>query len=411
MKSFKNYICLKEGKENIDQPHIISADPPIKLPKGIEKLGEAFKKSKEVALGKEVDPKSGGEKNVTMKSKKLFLVGEAVRDYLLNHTPHEFELVTDAHPEEVEKICKNAHISVLNKNVEKGITTVSSSGEKYEIETMKLPTDKEGKIHFTTTPEEDVKRRDMTANSLYYEISTNKIYDFTGGLRHIKDGTARFIGNPKDQLSSNGLNKFKYVRTLHKIGGKVTDDIKSAITSHDGDVPPDQVRDEFWKGLEDLHSNVEKYLRTYHELDLLKFVFPNLEISMDFPNCPTCKTKAIVLASLLKNNSPPKLVKELQKLRYKDREIKDAVFLLNLLLFKPEYIYDFKTEILKTSLTKRQILDWAKLNKLDTNLIEKMVDHKLSVNHADVSEKEQLIGHDLHDRVRSLEKYNFMKSF
>lgn len=414
---FKDYLCFKEGKENFDQPHIISADPPMKVPAGIERLVEAFKKSKEVSIGKEVDSKAGGEKDVTMKAKKLFIVGGAVRDYLLGHTPSNYDLATDAHPDEIERIMMNSRppINVVKKDPKNGVVRVSVDGETYDIETMKLPTsaDAEGGTTFTANPQEDATRRDVTINSLYYEPSSKKIYDYTGGLRHLKDGNVKFIGKAEDRIKENGMTKYRYARMVNKLpGGKMDDEAKQAIMNHGDmdDIPPEKIRDEFWRGMEDLHTNAARYLKTYQDLGLLKTVFPKLELSMDFPDCKTCKSRPLVLAALLKNNKPQKLVEKLKELKYSDREIKDAVFLINLLLFKPEYIYDFKQEMMKTSLTRRQIMDWAKTNNLNMDLIDKLVNHKFTVNPSDVMNKEGLQGDDLRERVRKMEAAAFMKS-
>lgn len=414
---FEEFLCLKEGKENFDQPHTISADPPMKLPGGIERIVEAFKKSKEIAIGKEVDAKAGGEKNVTMKAKKLFIVGGAVRDYLLGHTPHNYNLATDAHPDEVEKICMGSKppIQVVKKDPKNGTVRVSVEGETYDIETMRLPDTNPGSgTTFTANPAEDSTRRDVTVNALYYDPASKKIHDYTGGLRHLKDGTLKFIGNPKDRIQEDGMRKYRYARMLNKIpGAKADPETKDAISKHmdDGDdMPPEKIRDEFWRGMEDLHTNAAKYLRTYQDLGLLQTVFPKLELTMDFPDCKTCKSRPLVLASLLKKNKPDKLVATLKELKYTDREIKDAVFLINLLLFKPEYIYDFKKEMLSTSLTRRQIADWAKVNKMDTDVIDKLVDHKFTANPSDIMDKEGLRGDNLKDRVRRMEAQAFMRA-
>src|SRR5258708_6025109 len=133
---FNDFVAIKENKQNLEQPHVISADPPMRIPKSLERLAEAFKKSKEVSLGKEVDSKSGGEKDVTMKTKKLYVVGGAVRDYLLGHTPRDYNLVTDAHPEEIAKICKNIKptIEIIKKDIKNGFVKVHVDNDTYTIE-------------------------------------------------------------------------------------------------------------------------------------------------------------------------------------------------------------------------------------------------------------------------------------
>lgn len=420
---FSEFVCFKEGKENFDQPHVISADPPMKLPGGIERLVEAFKKSKEVPIGKEVDAKAGGEKDVTLKAKKLFIVGGAVRDYLLGHTPSNYDLATDAHPDEVERIAMHARppIQVVKKDPKQGIVRVAVDGETYDIETMRLPTSgPEQHTTFTADPKDDSLRRDCTINALYYDPNGHKIYDYAGGLRHLKDGTVKMIGKAEDRIKEDGMSKFRVARMLNKVpGAKLHDEDKMAFQKgmEDGgdevdamDTAPEKIRDEFWRGMEDLHVNAVRYLKTYQDMGLLKQVFPKLELSFDFPDCKTCKTRPLVLAALLKNNKPTKLVERLKELKYTDREIKDAVFLINLLLFKPEYIYDFKTEMMKTSLTKRQILDWAKINKLNLDMIEKLVNHQFTTNPSEIQSREGLAGEDLKNKVRRMEASAFMRA-
>jgi tRNA nucleotidyltransferase/poly(A) polymerase len=405
MSKFKEYMNFREGKENLLEPHTISADPPMKLPAGIERLAEAFKKSKEVPIGKEVDSKSGGEKDVTLKSKKLYLVGDAVRDYLLGHTPSNYQLRTDAHPEEIEKILVHARppIQVTKKN---GSVKVVVDGETYEIETMKK-NGNEGEDIFTTEPGEDCERCDFTVNSLYYDISAKKIIDHTGGIRHIQDGTVKFVGNAGEKMSKDGTSKHRYAHMLNKIpNAKADKDIKAAMGKADSEeLAPEKVREEFWKGMEDLHTNAEKYLKTYSDLGLLQTVFPKLELSLDFPTCRTCKSRPMVLASLLKTNKPQMLVNKLRELKYTDREIKDAVFLINLLVFSPEYIYDYKRELMNSSLSKRQIIDWTKMNKLDQDMIEKLIDYKLTDN---TDEETGLSLENRKEKIRTSEAENFM---
>lgn len=381
--SFRKYILFKEGMENFDQPHVISADPPMKLPTEIERLAEAFKKAKEVSIGKEVDSARGGEKDITLKARKLFVVGDAVSAYLMGRTPRSFSLVTDAHPEEVVKICRKAvpPIDILKIDKAKGVVKVSVNDKTYEIETMKDGSaGAEGGLPFTTDVKKDSSRRDMTANSLYYEVSTKKIFDYTGGARHIKEGDVKFVGNPDDKISKDGMNKFKYAYMVNKMpNGKIDPGIKELIRSKKGqELPTERVREEFWGGMEDLHVDAKKYIKTYEDLDLLDVVFPGLKLNLDFPDCKTCKTRAVALASLLKENEPESLVQKLRKLHYTDREIKDAVFLINLTRYQHEYATVFKKELIKTSLTRRQIMDWCKVNDLDEESIAEMMDKPLN---------------------------------
>lgn len=413
---FKDYLeANTSGSTNFEQPHEIKADPPMKVPEGLQRLTEAFKKSKEVSIAKEIDSKAGGEKDVTLKSKKLYVVGGAVRDYMLGQTPRNYDLCTDAHPEEVVRILKNAkpQIHVLKQDPKKGIIKASVDGEEYEINTLRKK-GSEGEDIFSTNTADDTQNRDLTINSLYYDLTSDKIVDHVGGIRHLKDGIVKFNGKASEKLKENPMHRFRAVRFANQHpSGKIDDDDKKVMATmsadDDSDLPPEKVREEFLRGLENAHTNTKKYLKSYQEMGLLNKVFPKLEISLDFPDSLP-KSRAIILACLLKDNKPAKLVARLKELKYTDREIKDAVFLINLLWFAPDFIYDFKREILNTSLTKRQILDWAKMNKLDPTMIEKLVDYKLQVNGNDLIDREGLQGDELRDRIRSLEADNFKKT-
>lgn len=413
--SFHRFMRIREGIENVG-PHEIAANPPMKIPSGIQRIVDAFKKSKEVPIGKEVDSKAGGEKDVTLKSKKIFVVGGAVRDYLLGHTPRNYDLCTDAHPDEVERILMNARppIQVVKKNANDGTVKVSVDGETWEIETMRKPTgpvkDKDQGISYTVNPAEDSERRDFTCNSLYYDIASHKIIDHCGGIRHLQDGIVKSIGNPGERASQDGMHKYRYARMVNKIPNAKTDDetLKAFSKSNSEDLDPEEIRAEFWRGMEDLHTSPDKFLQTYQNMGLLKTVFPKLTLSMDFPKCNTCKSRPIILASLLKNNKPAKLVDRLKELHYTDREIKDAVFLINLLVFSPEYIYDYKKELLNSGLSKRQIMDWAKINRLNSDLINKLINYKFQVNPQEVMDNEGLQGDNLRERIRHLEAQAFM---
>jgi tRNA nucleotidyltransferase/poly(A) polymerase len=418
---FKDYV-FREEAGTLDQPHTIACNPPMKIPAGLQRLAEAFKKAKEVEIGKEVDSKAGGEKAITLKAKTLFIVGGAVRCFLLGQTPSDYDLVTDAHPEEAEKILHQAKPPIKVTSVDKkmGKITVNVDGETYEIHTMRKEpktgkrnkdSDKEsGGATFTVDTKEDSQGRDLTVNSLYYDINAKKIIDHVGGLRHLKDGVVKFNGKGSDRLGEDGTRKFRALRILNTMPhGKLDPDSEKDIQSNkDEEIAPEEIREEFLKAIKNLHTNVTKVLQSYDKVGLLDALFPGLELDRNFPDCKTCKTPPIVLASLLKKNKPSKLVKVLKELKYSEREIKDAVYLINLLVFHPDYIYDYKKEILNTSLTKRQILDWAKMNDLDKNVIEKLVDYKFSVNHQELIDQ-GLNGDELRNSVRDLEAKNFKK--
>lgn len=362
--SFKKFVLVKEGKEHLEEPHIISSDPPMRIPNGLQKIVEAFKESKKVPLSKEVDPKGGGEKFVTMRGKKLYIVGGAVRDFLLKRTPRDYNLVTDAHPKEIEKICKFFNIDIVD--VSSGKVTVRSRGETYEIETMKSG-DNEGKPMFVIDPKDDVQRRDLTINALYYDTSSHKIIDHTGGIHDLKNGESRIIGNPDEKLKDH-KTALRYARFSNLLpNGKKNNKLKDGVAKKmdSGDVDVKDAKEEFWKGVNHLHSNVPSFVKSWKEMKILPIIFPGLDVSGDAIDLPTGRSRAVLLASILRNNGPQKISSILPELGYTDRDVKDVVFLINLPKLTKENLDQFKNKLLRTGLTKRQVKDWATALKLE----------------------------------------------
>lgn len=152
---------------------------------------------------------------------KVFFVGGCVRDKLLGLEPHDFDITTDAKPEQLHHIFSK--FSNVSKNSEKfGITMplVEINGKIEEIEIASFRKDltkgRHPDVNLDASIEEDASRRDFTINALY-EDKNGKIIDPTGlGLNDIKTYTLRFVGNPLERLSEDPLRAYRFVRFLSK---------------------------------------------------------------------------------------------------------------------------------------------------------------------------------------------------
>ena len=153
-----------------------------------------------------------------------WFVGGCVRDSILGKTPHDFDICTDATPEDLHKVFKNFS-NVSNNSEEFGVTMpliTFSDGTIEEVEIATLRVDKTKGRHpevgFTTSLKEDAMRRDFTINALYEDIQGN-ILDPTGlGENDIAHGILRFIGDYKDRLSEDPLRYFRFVRFAANLG-------------------------------------------------------------------------------------------------------------------------------------------------------------------------------------------------
>lgn len=157
---------------------------------------------------------------------EAYLVGGCVRDLLFGYRPKDFDIATNAHPEEVRKLFKNcrligkrfrlAHI-VFGKDIIE-VATFRTHHEKAHEKQAK--SSHHGMIlrdNVYGTIEDDVWRRDFTINALYYNIADFSVVDFTGGMQDIKHKLLRIIGNPEQRFTEDPVRLLRAVRFLGKL--------------------------------------------------------------------------------------------------------------------------------------------------------------------------------------------------
>jgi len=161
---------------------------------------------------------------------QAYLVGGCVRDILLKREPADYDVATDATPDEVLQIfprslavgAKFGVIIVTNDSIE---TDSASEGAedppalRVQVEVATFRSDigySDGRhpdrVEYTRTPEEDVQRRDFTINALLLDPETNEVLDFAGGRDDLRAGIIRAIGNPEDRFREDKLRMARAVR-------------------------------------------------------------------------------------------------------------------------------------------------------------------------------------------------------
>ena len=136
---------------------------------------------------------------------QAYLVGGCVRDLLLGKTPKDFDVATDAHPEEVRDLFRNSRL--IGRRFR--IVHVTFGREIVEVATFRAAHDEEESDRHLTeggmilsdnvygTFDEDVHRRDFAMNALYYQPETGELLDEVGGIEDIKQRRIRLIGDPE----------------------------------------------------------------------------------------------------------------------------------------------------------------------------------------------------------------------
>jgi poly(A) polymerase len=208
---------------------------------------------------------------------QAFLVGGAVRDLLLGIRPKDFDVATNALPEEVRRLFRNcrligrrfrlAHVHFGSEIIEVATFRAAAAPEREEAEEE---TESEGEISpledsehraFDTrgrilrdniygTIEEDVWRRDFAANSLYYNIDDLSIWDFADGVSDIKAKRLKLIGDPETRYREDPVRMLRAVRFAAKLEFSIDPETEQPIrrlaSLVDG-VPPARLFDECLK--------------------------------------------------------------------------------------------------------------------------------------------------------------------
>jgi poly(A) polymerase len=214
-----------------------------------------------------------------------YLVGGSVRDLLLGHQPKDFDVATDATPEEIKKIFNNcrligrrfrlAHIHFGREIIE--VATFRAGHEQGEgegvIENGLIVRD-----NVFGGLEDDAWRRDFTVNALYYNIDDFSVVDYTGGLADLKAGVLRIIGDAETRFLEDPVRMLRAARFSAKLGFQLDSGMIANIhTLADKlrDVPPARLFDEVLKLFHTGHA-----LRSYEvlrELNLFGYLFAHTD--------------------------------------------------------------------------------------------------------------------------------------
>ncbi|MGM0813511.1 polynucleotide adenylyltransferase PcnB [Thioalkalivibrio sp.] len=168
------------------------------------------------------------------------LVGGGVRDLLLGREPKDFDVATDAHPEDVRRLFRNCRL--IGRRFR--LAHVTFGREIIEVATFRAPfgaENEEGNIELSEdgrilrdnsygTIEQDAWRRDFTINALYYDIANYSVLDFTNGVIDLHEGVLRLIGDdPEQRLREDPVRMLRAVRFGAKLGLRIAPEVDQAL--------------------------------------------------------------------------------------------------------------------------------------------------------------------------------------
>jgi tRNA nucleotidyltransferase/poly(A) polymerase len=358
---------------------LVESNLRLTIPSDIKKIHKLFKKN----------------------NYKLYVVGGAVRDAILGKSPKDYDLATDAKPDEVLDIAKQGGFKTLEVGKSFGVVIVGG----HEIATFRKDIGKgrrPSSVDYTDI-KGDVERRDLTINALFYDMDKSEIVDLVGGIKDLKSKTIRTVGEAQERFDEDPLRKLRALRFAGSVGGVMDRDAGNAIKNDPSlkGVSAERIRDEFIKGIQKA-KNTKKYLELSNNLRILPLILPVFNINLKF-----IKTNDYIvqLANLLRHENYQKIIDGLKKLKYTIQEVRDISFLVKLINFKPNDIYSMKVEQKNTKLTKKQISEWNKLIPID---VMKIWNFKLSIKGGDLV-KQGFKGKDIQDKMIELEMQRYIK--
>ena len=260
---------------------------------------------------------------------QAYLVGGSVRDLLLHKSPKDFDVATNATPNEIRQLFRNARI--IGRRFK--LVHILYHREIIEVATFRghepvdenHQTNAQGMVirdNVYGTLEEDAWRRDFTINSLYYNIADASIIDYTGGFEDVHQQSIRMIGDPATRYQEDPVRMLRAIRFSAKLNFKLEPKTAAPLTelnaliSH---VSGSRLFDEMTKlyqcgAAETVHQLLIQY-------GLLHHLFPQTAAIMDNPNYPT---HALIMLGLQSTDA-----------RIKDNKPVTPAFLFAVLLWFP----------------------------------------------------------------------------
>lgn len=211
---------------------------------------------------------------------KAYLVGGAVRDMFMNKEASDWDVATDATPEQVISAFKK----VIPTGIAHGTVTVHFMGEEIEVTTFRIEQGySDGrhpdKVSYASDIEEDLSRRDFTMNAIAVSLKDGSIVDPFNGKTDIKNKVIRSVGNPLERFNEDGLRPIRAIRFASQLGFEIETDTLQAISNEKvlqktSTISIERFRDELVKLLKSPKPSVG--LKLLESTNIMKLFLPEL---------------------------------------------------------------------------------------------------------------------------------------
>ena len=214
---------------------------------------------------------------ITDNNYECYIVGGTVRDIIMGFEPHDYDITTNATPNEITDIFTSRGYKVVPTGIEHGTVTVLVDDIPFEITTYRVDAKCNGRhceVQFVRSLEEDVKRRDFTINALAMDEDGN-IIDLVNGLEDIKNKIIRTVGDPEQRFTEDYLRILRAIRFSTKLNFNIHPNTYRVITRLYQNlikISRERIREEFTRIIQS--SNRVKGLTTLYDTGIIDLIIP-----------------------------------------------------------------------------------------------------------------------------------------
>jgi tRNA nucleotidyltransferase/poly(A) polymerase len=353
--------------------------------------------------------------------KKLYVVGGAVRDFLNEEKPKDFDLATDALPDEVIKILQSYNYDFNLQGKAFGVVVVYTDDQPdgMEIATFRedLSKGRNPEVKLGVSIEDDVKRRDLSYNALFYDLEKREIIDLVGGVSDLKNKITRMVGNPLERIDEDSLRILRAFRFASRYETPLSDDLIDAINQRKQlqNIDPDSgemkriSQERIWEEIKKSYKQAKsfkKYLEFFNQFEMWQEVFPDSKINTEIVDCDELTS---YIANLFKFEDTQKLeTKLVQSYRIEQEIASKVVFLIDLLKLRDETAFELYKRKIRCGVTNSQIIDWLDTCNIHSQIFIRFIDYKPTVSAEDLM-KSGFKGRELGEEIKRQETENFKK--
>lgn len=228
------------------------------------------------------NPKGKAALDIVRKLKEqgftAYFAGGCVRDYLMGEEPHDFDIATTATPEHVERLFKKT----VPVGKQFGVILVVKENMQFEVATFRKEGGYQDGRHPSevcyTNAEEDAKRRDFTANGIFFDPIESKVYDYVQGEADIRRKALRAIGNPETRFHEDKLRLLRALRFAATLNFEIEEKTWQAICDNVAsikEVSPERIRDELVKMF--TRKGAARGFSLLSDSGMMKIILPEIE--------------------------------------------------------------------------------------------------------------------------------------